>query len=229
MSIKMNSKISIPVFLLVITLISCKQEKVFSNYKYTDKPVVFTCEGVDSKLLNEALYSFEDDILNHYKGVKENFRLDQAYSQLIRNSVFGRLKLEDIISKHSVEIFEALKKDTSLWEANTQESHLNYNSATLKCISNNINDTALKTTYGALVATNSMSPKLFGAPLVSKYRNTIKDKNLAMYVALDLYYAKMLDLDFSKVNLNKPEQKVDFNKLPALEKQDIDPHAEHDH
>ena len=225
----MNSKISLSVFLLVITLISCKQEKVFSDYKYADKPAVFNCEGVNSKLLNEALYSFEDDILKHYKGDKQNFRLDQAYSQLIRNSVFGRLKLEDMVSKHSVEIFEVLKNDNSLWEVNNPKSYLNYNSTTLKCISKNINDTALKTTFDALVATNSMDSKLFGAPLISKYRNTTKDKNLAMYVALDLYYAKMIDLDFSKVNLNKPEQKVDFNQLPAIEKQEVDPHAGHDH
>jgi len=48
-----------------------------------------------------------------------------------------------------------------------------------------------------------------------------------MYVALDLYYAKMFNINFSKENLEKPEQKVDFNQVPP--KQVTDPHAGHNH
>lgn len=223
----MNSKITLTTLLFVFTLFSCKQEKVFSDYKYADKPQTFTCEGVNSKLLNEALYSFEDDIVKHYQKDKPSPRLDQSYSQVIRNSAFGRLKLEDVVSKHTVDIFEALKKEDNLWDANNPKSNLNYNSATLKCVSNNIKDNNLKTTLNALITTNSMSPKLYGPALVSKYRNTLSDKYLAMYVALDLYYAKMFDVDFSKVNLDKPEQKVDFNQVPP--KTEVDPHAGHNH
>ena len=227
MKIKMNSKITIITCLLFFTVFSCKNENAFSNFKYADKPVVFECESANSKLLNEALYSFEDDILNHYKKGNQNYRIDQAYSQIIRNSVFGRLKMEDIVSKHTAEVFEALKNEDGLWDANNTVSHLNYNSNAINCVSNNIKDKALKDTFNALVSTNSMSPKLFGAPLTTKYRNALSDKNLAMYVALDLYYAKMFDIDFSKVNLDKPEPKVDFNQVPP--KAEVDPHAGHNH
>jgi hypothetical protein len=223
----MNLKLTSIVFLLIFTVFSCKKESHFSDYKYTDKPVAFTCEGINSKLLNEALYSFEDDITKHYKGKSQNYRLDQAYSQIIRNSVFGRLKLEDMVSKHTVSIFEALKNENDLWDANNTKSHLNYNGTAMNCISNGIKDKSLKTTLGALLSTNSMSPKLFGAPLTTKYRYALNDKNLAMYIALDLYYAKMFDVDFSKVNFNKPEQKVDFNQLPP--ETETDPHAGHNH
>ena len=227
MKIKMNSKITLITCLLFFTIFSCKKENTFSDFKYADKPVAINCEGVNSKLLNEALYTFEDDILNHYKQGNQNYRLDQAYSQIIRNSVFGRLKLEDIVSKHTVKVFEALKNEDDLWDANGLKSHLNYNSTALNCISSNIKDKALKTTFDALIATNSMSPKLFGSPLTTKYRNTLSDKYLAMYVALDLYFAKMFDVDFSKVNLDKPEPKVDFNQIPP--KPETDPHAGHNH
>lgn len=227
MKIKMNTKNILIAFLLVATLFSCKNESPFSNFKYADKTPIFTCENANSKLLNEALYSFEDDIDKHYKQANQNSRLDQAYSQIIRNSIFGRLKFEDIVSKHSVEVLEALKKEENLWNNDNPKSKLNYNSSALECISNNIKDTNLKTTLNALLSTNSMAPKLFGPALVSKYRNAISDKNLAMYVALDLYYAKLFDIDFSKVNLDKPEQKVDFNITPP--KTEVDPHAGHDH
>ena len=227
MKIKMKSKITLIPFLLFFIVFNCKKESTLSDYKYADKAVAFDCEGANSKLYNEALYSFEDDIVNYYKKGSQSYRLDQAYSQIIRNSVFGRLKLEEIVSKHTVDVFEALKKEGDLWDADNSKSHLNYNSTTVNCISTNIKDKALKTTFDALITTNSMSPKLFGAPLASKYRNTLSDKNLALYVALDLYYAKMFDIDFSKVNLEKPKQKVDFNQVPP--KTEVDPHAGHDH
>ena len=42
----------------------------------------------------------------------------------------------------------------------------------------------------------------------------LSDKSLATFTALDLYYAKLFNIDFSKINLEKSEQKVDFNKIP---------------
>ncbi|MEP3837871.1 MAG: hypothetical protein ABJM36_09495 [Algibacter sp.] len=225
----MKSKITTFTFLLVITLFSCNQGSQFTDYKYADKPATITCEGVNLKLLNEALYSFEDDIAKHYNKGNRAPRLDQAYSQIIRNSIYGRLKIEDIASKHTVAVFEALKKEEDLWDATNPKSHLNYNSKVLNCISSSIKDSSLKTTLNALISTNSMAPKLFGPALVSKSRNALSDKSLAMYITLDLFYAKMFDIDFSKVNFDKPEQKVDFNALPANNKPTTDSHADHNH
>ncbi|MFV9550204.1 hypothetical protein [Algibacter sp. PT7-4] len=222
----MKIKNTLIAFLLTVTLFSCKKEDTFSNYKYADKPIAFTCEGANAKLLNEALYSFEDDITKHYnKANQKNPRLDRAYSQIIRNSVYGRLKPEDIVSKHTVNVFNALKREKNLWDTN----HLNYKSTVLQCISNTINDNNVKTTLNALLSTNSMSPKLFGPAIANKHRNAVNDKSLALYIALDLFYAKMFDIDFSKINLEKPEQGVDFNKLPPIEKPAADPHAGHNH
>lgn len=230
----MNSKATLITFLLVITLFSCNQKSQFTDFKYADKPIALTCEGVNSKLLNEALYSFEEDITSHYSNINQPASLNKAYSQVIRNSIYGGLKLEDIVSKHTVNVFEALKKEKGLWDATNPKSHLNYKNKVLNCISSSIKDTSLKTTLNALLSTNSMAPKLFGPAIVNKYRNALSDKSLAMYIALDLYYAKMFDVDFTKVNLDKPEQKVDFNKLPTpvkptIEKPAVDPHAGHNH
>lgn len=224
----MTSKITITILLLVTTLFSCKQEKLFSDFKYADKPTIFICENTNGKLLNEALYSFEDDIVNYYKKSDNKPRLDQAYSQTLRNAVFGRLKFEDVASKHTVSVFNALKNESNLWNKENTKSNLNYNSTVFKCITNNLKDTKLKTTLNALISTNSMSPKLFGRALLKNYRKTLTDKYLAMYIALDLYYAKLFNIDFSKINLEKPEQKVDFNATPAQPKP-VDSHAGHNH
>ncbi len=228
----MTSKITILTLLLITTLFSCKQKSTFSNFKYADKPAVFICENTNSKLLNEALYSFEDDILNYYKKGNTKTRLDQAYSQTIRNSIFGRFKFEDVISKHTVAIFEALKNENNLWDQENPKSKLNYNSAIFNCIGDNLKNQKLKTTLNALISTNSMSPKLFGRALVKNYRNALSDKNLAMYIALDLYYANLFNIDFSKINLEKPQEDVNFNVTPKLAPASpapVDSHAGHNH
>ena len=197
-------------------MVSCKKENTLSesDYKFADKGIVLTCENVNSKLYSEALFSFENDILNYYKKSNPNSSLLQAYSQFLRNAVYGRLKYEDIVSTHTVKVFEALKKENELWIANSKNSNLNYNSSLIKCVGINMQNAELKTTFNALNGINSMSPKLFGAPLMSNYRDILKDKYLAAYVAFDLYYSRLFKLDLSNVSDKKPEQKVDFNKIP---------------
>ncbi|WP_346882705.1 hypothetical protein [uncultured Algibacter sp.] len=196
-----TSFLKLLVIILTINISGCKKEQTFTNFKYADKPATITCEGVDSKLYQEALYSFEDDILNYYKKAKKNTSLIQAYSQLIRNAVYGSLKYKDVVSEHTLEVFAALKNE-NIWDAKNPKSHLDYNSNTLKCLSNNITDKNLKTTFDALISTNSMSPKLFGAPLMNKSGAALKDKHLATYIALDFYYAKLFDVDFTKNQTN---------------------------
>ena len=44
-----------------------------------------------------------------------------------------------------------------------------------------------------------MKPLLLGTPIVEIYRTPISDKNLAAYIALDLYYAKLFNTDLSAV------------------------------
>lgn len=205
----MNSKFTLITILLMFTFFSCKQQNTFSDYKFADKPQAISCEGLNSKLYNEALYSFEDDILSYYKEKKQSSALIQAYSQFLRAAIYGRLKFEDLASKHTLDVFEALKNENDLWDATNTKSHINYNGKAINCIANNIKDENLKTTFGALISTNSMSPKLFAAPLSTKHRNVLSDKFLASYVAFDLFYANLFNIDFSKVDFNKPAEKVE--------------------
>lgn len=223
----MTSKNNFIAFLLVLTLVSCKKENTFTDYKYADKPVVLNCENFDSKLYHEALYAFEQDILDFYSKRNPKNSLIQAYNLFIREAVSGRATYENIISKHTVQVFEALKSESNLWSMDTNANHLNYNNSFVNCISNNMHDKDLKATFNALVSTNSMNSKLFGAPLMSNYRSVLQDKYLAAYIAFDLYYAKLFDIDFTKINLDTPETKVDFNSI--TEQPVADPHAGHNH
>ena len=201
--------------LVTLTAVSCKKENTFKDYKFAEKGNVIQCENQNAALINEAVFSFENDIESFYErnGQKS---MTTAYSQFLRNSSINRVKYADLVSPHSVKVFEALKNESGLWDANNPDSHLNYKSALLNCIASNLKDKNLKTTFDALVATSSMKPELFVTPVAKNYRAAISDKYLAAYIALDLYYAKLFDIDLSNVK-EKPvvEQKVDFNKRPT--------------
>ena len=203
----MTTKFFLITLFLLCFASSCKKENSFKEYDFADKPAVLACDNLNSKLYNEALYSFENDILNFYGKDKKSLLL--AYSQFIRLSVYGRVNYKNIVSEHTLKVFEALKNESELWNFNQSASHLNYNSALMDCIAQNITNPDLKTTLNALLSTNSMNPKLFGAPLSTNYSSTLSDKYLASYVAFDLFYAKLFDVNFSQVE--KEKQKVDFN------------------
>ena len=98
MNIKMKSKLTLITFLLALTLFNCNKQNAFSDYKYADKPEAIICKGLNSKLYNEALYSFEDDILKFYQQKKSNTTLVQGYSQFIRAAIYSTPKFEEIVT-----------------------------------------------------------------------------------------------------------------------------------
>lgn len=213
----MKAKFNLIVFLLALVFSGCKNKNTFKDYKFTNNGTVIACndENLDA-IVNEALFSFEDDIIKFYSKGQPNPNINQAYAQFVRNAINGRVKYTDIVTPHTIKVFEALKKENSLWDAKNSKSHLNYSSAFFQCLAENIQDKSLKTTINALISTNSMSPRLFGSPLMTRYRSAISDKYLASYIAFDLYYAKLFDVDLSKAEEKTIEkEKVDFNKIPT--------------
>jgi len=188
--------------LISITFIGCKKKATLSEFKYSENDFQMNCEKVDLKLINEAVYSFEDDITTYFAN-NGNKNLSQAYSRTVNLALYGRAKYNEIVSPHTIEIFNILKEDTELWNLGGEIKSLNYNSELIKCLSNNLSDKDLKTTFNALLTTNSMSSKLFGEPLRRKARLAVKDKNLATYIALDMFYAKLFDVDLTKEEPNK--------------------------
>ena len=183
------------ILLIMVVFTNCKNDPKLSEYKYSEKEFQVNCENIDLDLIKEAVYSFEEDITKYFSQ-KGNKNLLQAYPRAINFGINGRGKFNKIASPHTQEIFEILKTDTELRILNGETKSLNYDHKLVKCIANNLTDKDLKTTFNALIRTNSMSAKLFGEPLRRKAYLAVKDKNPATYIALDMYYAKLFDVDF---------------------------------
>src|SRR5690606_16133674 len=218
MKLKMKSLCNLILLVFVVTVSSCKNDKqtetvILSEYKFTDKGMPVNCDGIDAQLLNEAIFAFEDDIYTFFKDRSPNPNMALTYAQFISTANNGRVNYAEILTPHTVEIFKVLKTKTELWNTNNSASNLNYNSDFLNCIANNIRDNSLNTTLQSLLKTGAMNRKLFTAPLASRYSQALNDKYLAAYIAFDLFYAKLFDVDLTQVKERAPT-KVDFNLIP---------------
>ncbi len=205
-------------FVICLTLVNCKNPQTEIELKHSDKPAIVNCNTLDTKLFNEALYNFEEIITEYY--VTNNPNPNYAYRMFLNESTNNKTNYNNLSNEHSLAIFEALKQIDGLWIVKNNTISLNYNHDIFQCIGDNIKDVDLKTTYNALLSTNSMSIRMLKDVLISKSSRLNSDKYLATYVALELFYSKL-----SNVDLSKKQEAPAKTKL----REENDPHAGHNH
>ncbi|WP_431135915.1 hypothetical protein [Psychroserpens mesophilus] len=205
-------------FVICLILVNCKEPKPKLTFKYSNDPALITCGNDNSKLLNEAVYNFEANLVEHY--TNENTNLYSAYRMFLKESANNTANYNNISNQHSIDVFEALKNIEGLWIIKNNKLSLNYKHDIFNCIGENISDKDLKTTFNALLETNSMSIRMLKDVLLTKSNRLNTDKYLATFVALELYYSKLSDVD-----LSKKQEKTSDAKL----KEKNDPHAGHNH
>ena len=194
-------KLRLTLLALGFSLLNCKDDtpkKIDFDYQYPSVENILDCEDVDTDLLREAFYSFENDLVNFY--TPGNPVYSRAYSLFVSQASNNRVNYHKMVSDHSKKVLEALKQDESLWRpaVDAYGSRLNYNHPFIKCVAERIKDEPLQKTFNALVQTNSMSLRMIGEELKRKTFGMKDDKYLATYIALEYFYGKLLDIDFSK-------------------------------
>lgn len=181
-------------FVLIISACSAPFE-----YKYNDEPMQVSCAGANDKLLNEALYSFFDDITVYYR-TKSNdpsqsgMSTYEAYANYVYNGALGQADYESIVSNHTKNVMSELRKETQLWDKKPAMSNLNYNSEFVNCLISNIKDKDMALSIQALNSANSMTPKLMADRFRLNIKAALVDPNYGMYIALDIYYQYLFDL-----------------------------------
>lgn len=189
-----------------VSVLSCKKEATI-EYKYADKPVTITCEGVDEKLFSEAYYAFENAILIQAKNTnrRPNFNIttDYALKNFIARSR-GNIRITDYVTEESLAVFNILK-NKDIWNG----PQLDSKTKVTECIGNSISNKTIKGSFNTLRSVESLDPKLMVSTITDNraIRDQYKDKALMTYVALDLYFAKFFNTDFSAVTfLTEQEQ-----------------------
>ena len=182
---------------LLLILFNCQTEtKPQLDYKFAPETPTLKCESANTKLFEEALLSFEADLKKAYTPDQE--KPSQAYSQYMRLVTGNRVIYKDVVSEHSLKVYEALKAEKSLWVKTEDNMQLNFKHPIFKCIGENIINKDLKTTYNALISTNSMSMRMIGNLLHSKSFTLNDDRYAAIFTALITYYGNFEGVDFSQ-------------------------------
>lgn len=183
----------------VIILMGCKET---IDFKYTDRDKVLNCKDADNKLMQEALYSFQDDIgkatpNNRYKeGTPPYYKF--AYANYIYKGVNEEANYQEIASLHSIAIADLLHDDQDLWVGSKPNIKLNYQSNYVQCLIDNFDNKAVKQTFQNLNEANSLSLRLLVDTFMLNVKDAETDKDFALFIALDTYYRPLLNRDFSK-------------------------------
>lgn len=180
------------VFLILTTVIltSCEQKAKF-DFKFADQEQVISCSEDYNSLLNEALYSFENDLYTKYDSINKS--KTKAYGAFIYRGMDGSAKYDEIMTENTHPLVQKLIAENILIK-DKAPSHLNYEHPAVQCVVNNIKDEELKNTIQALIDTKTMNPKLFNSRFRNFGRNADKDRYLALFIGLDGYYQQILNI-----------------------------------
>jgi len=191
------------VFFLIITiatLISCSEP---FPYKYQNEQQVIDCQNIDSKIMNEALYAFKEDISRYY--LKEFQEKDYlvflySYEQYIYRGAKGNVFYNEIASPHTLKVFNELVKQQDLFIKRKGKSNLNYNNEFVKCLINNFKNEDMKNKILELIKVDYLSPDVMAENYRVASGDAETDPSFLMFIALDTYYQRLLDLDIPKTN-----------------------------
>ncbi len=153
---------------------------------------------MDLKLLNEAYYAFENAVFIYEKTNNRipnlNITKEYALKKFISNAT-RKINIKDYTTEHCFNIFHILK-DQNIWNG----TQLKNQSELTNCIGSAIANEEIKTLFNTLTEVESLESKLIANALSGfSTKEVIKDKSLMTYVALDLFYAKFFNVDFSDV------------------------------
>ena len=190
----------LPFYILVLLcILSCNQQPKL-EYTFSNKEQVIACNNANNTLLNEMLYSFEEDIMNHNPA--ESKTINTAYAQYIFKGMTGTSPYDKIINTHSLAVRDQLLAEGILI-TDGLKSNLNYEHPAVQCILNGIEDQGIKQTLNALIQTNSMNPALFNSRLRNFGRQADKNRYQAAYIALDSYYQNLVGLTLEEQTTNE--------------------------
>lgn len=192
------------IYLLIIALSLAGCEEAI-EYKYLDKPQSVNCPGIDSQLMHEALYSFQEDIAVFYnentdyrQGTKSYYM--EAYMQYVFFGFSGGARFQEIVSDHSIKILEELRAVPGLFIQKEGHWELNYEHEYVQCLFTSIQDEDLRTQFDSMLKVNYLNPQIIADLMRVNVQKIIQDPYLAMYMSLDAYYQYLADLDLQPKN-----------------------------
>lgn len=198
-------KLTLSLLALMMTF-SCNEGPTLS-YKYGSNPDMFECDYEKMDLIKEALYAFEDYIFQHHN-FKGPETLERGYANYWSIAMSDRLPFIDKFDDHLKAVAREVLAQEDLWVMTNGKMTLNLYDDLGNCIIENFQNEDLKETMEALVETKTFRSDIFVPTVRRKTMQLLKDKAMATYVALDLFYGKLHGMDLDNTENNPvPEPK----------------------
>ena len=194
----MKNKVLLLAF--IATIASCS--KPFP-YKYINEEQTIDCPNINKEIVHEALYSFKNDISKYYlEEIQEKDYLNflYSYNQYIYRGAKGNVNFKEIASTHTLQIVEELKKEKNLFIKVKGKSNLNYQNEFVTCLINNIKNEEIRNKIINLIGVDYLSPEVMAENYRKTTSDTEEDSNYLLFVALETYYQRLLDLDIPEYN-----------------------------
>jgi len=196
-------KIKFLFLILIVFVVSCQNN---IQYKYQEKEQVIFCTNEDNALLNEALYSFENDIATYYQATIPDIKtldLELSYAHFIFLGAKGEIDLKKIVSDHSINILILLKEKGYLNNSKSKVSNLDYHSNLATCLIDQFENEDIKTSIKSQISIDFLDSKI----MAENYRVNVKDvhtdRNFALFIAFETYYQYLANIDFSNFKKNE--------------------------
>jgi len=186
------------IFLIIIvtsTIWSCKKEPKF-EYAYTYEENPFNCSAVDMDLIKEATFAYHDFIKKHYTFRQPN-NLVEAHVNYLKVAQFNMFPVVEHVDDHMKNIIAALKEKEDLWTKTGNLYSLNYSHELIGCITNNLKDESIKAVFDEMLASNTFRTEIILPVILRSPEQVLSDTTLLSYVALDAFYASLLEIDFT--------------------------------
>lgn len=191
-------KKTILLLIIGLTILSCTKP---ITYKFQEEPQVIDCPGIDNQLMNEALYSFSDDIQRHFLmeiQEKDYLNFQYSYAQYIYRGAANLLFFNEIASPHTIKIFKELEKQEGLFIEQKGKSNLNYHHEFVQCLISKIDRESLRDQIKHLLSVDYLSPEVMAETYRSSIRPAEVDPDFLLFIALDTFYQRFVQLDLTE-------------------------------
>jgi len=186
-------------FILLISILALTSCKEPIEYKYQDRELGIECTGLDSKLVKEAYYSFRNDLAEYTRknmAKIDNLNYPFSLALYVFKGAEGTADYKNIVSPHTIKILNELKKETQLWDLQSDKSNLNYHSELINCLIEGIQNDEVKQAILSFREVNSQNPKSFAELYRTSIVGTNKDMHFATFLAFEIYYQYLYDIEF---------------------------------
>lgn len=190
----MKTKAWTILLIVALSFWSCQDDFA---YKYADKEAVIECDQINQKMLNEAMYSFQEDVAEHF-----NFRsyspstpvyYQWGFASYAYNGSQGTAPYEEIVRDQSKLILLELVKQKGLFNKDNGQFALNYKHPLVTCLIDKISDDPLRSTIQTLVDVDQMNARLLAEPLRKNIKRLAEDKHLILFMGLATYYPQLMN------------------------------------